>query len=153
MREILFRGKLTDTGKWVYGDYVRAIKFDKSIAKNCIVENESIWDFELHTSAQEVFEVIPETLGQHTGLTDKNGKGIFEGDIVKDDRKYIYIVKFGLHDIDCCGCCYTSHQSVGFYLDYINGGNIVADDDSWEYLTVIGNIHDNPELLNEGGEG
>lgn len=121
-REILFRGKSID-GNWYYGvplvfteDYV------------CITAPYN------HNKS-----VIPETVGQYTGLTDKNGKKIFEGDVVKlylIDGEEIGVIKY--NDKMCRFMFFTKDGSYSF-----------DDTDDFE---VIGNIHDNPELLKGGVE-
>ena len=125
MREILFRGKYYKTDKWVEGGFFEWLKQPYIVA--------NITD----TYAKTNYEVIPETVGQFTGLTDKNGKKIFEGDILNcltsdfdGSDKYVYNYK--ITDI-------TDFEKMGF-LDFCNE------------LEVIGNIHDNPELLKEGAD-
>ena len=140
MREILFRGKLTDNGVWVYGDYVKAIKFDNSIAKHCIVENKSNWDLEKNTSAQEVYGVDSKTVGQFTGLYDKNGKKIFEGDKCRNTEtgEIVFVVWHGTM------AGYVWSRLKEGYKHLFDFGALFRCFDKWE---VIGNIHDNPELL------
>lgn len=138
MREILFRGK-TLSEKWVEGAYYKQELFygDKEDAHIIITSKETLDnDFAL-----ERYIVIPETVGQYTGLTDKNGKKIFEGDIVKGyEKKFtedvIFTVVFDEY------CRYMIVSNYGHYLLARNH----------EDVEVIGNIHDNPELL-KGGEG
>lgn len=142
MREILFKGK-TENGEWVYGDYQRVVKFDNSIAQHCIVENKGKWDYILKALSQNIIQVIPETVGQFTGLTDKNGKKIFEGDIVKfkdyDKLTFIcevkYIEEVAMFMIAVC----KVHNGVMW--------NFIDAD--LENVEVIGNKWDNPELLEE----
>ena len=130
MREILFRGKRADNGEWVYGSPI--------FQDNYVIIrfwNSEEFEYEEHL-------IIPETVGQYTGLTDKNGKKIFEGDILNG--------LFYLHP-------YRKIFQVGYA---VNGFYFFDEDDEDEVgwhpshivdYEVIGNIHDNPELL-KGGE-
>ena len=124
MREILFRGK-TKQGEWIYGDLItHGIDFDDAIKQH-------------HT--REIWDIIPETVGQFTGLTDKNGKKIFEGDIIKADFDYkkepMEVIYYK------CGFKLKSKDCKEIY-DY-------SIHDETPELEVIGNIHDNKELLGE----
>lgn len=133
MREILFRGKRIDNGEWVYGYYVEAEKLDKSGTEYFIIEKPA--DGKSH-------KVIPETVGQCTESTDKNGTKIFEGDIVAvniNGRRTIctvnwteFVAHFQLWQINTLPKTPTA----------LNLGNYDCE--------VIGNIHDNPELLKGG---
>lgn len=112
MREILFRGKRKKGDKrWVEGD---------------LLHGYSGFGITNRYYAGSSFEVVPETVGQYTGLTDKNGKKIFEGDIVKISNDEIFEVKY---------------EDGGF-----TAGLFLGD---WDYghVEVIGNIYDNPELM------
>ena len=128
MREVLFRGKRTDTSEWVKGYlYITHIGAHEIGSYDAEINIERL-----------TFDVIPETVGQYTGLTDKNGKRIFEGDIVS-------LVKHDglIYKVVYVPCRYELVNSKGvncFVLDIYKSENI----------EVIGNIHDNPELL--GGE-
>ena len=130
MREILFRGKRTINGDWVYGDFVRGNE-RKSL-------RDSIFVYDSETQSFNDYEINPSTLGQYTGLTDKNGKRIFEGDIVKTDKfsepNKQYIIKYDLQ--------FGAFIGQDIYNIYF----VTFDCDSGEF-EVIGNIHDNPELL------
>lgn len=137
MRKILFRGKHTRTGEWVEGLLWKKKYKDNRLFISCFPDKDD---------NEEIFIINPETVGQYTGLTDKNGKKIFEGDIVKIDEKYIRYVAYSgvstgfvkLHYISRC----VSEGSTMLGYGY----------DSYKHtIEVIGNIHDNPELL-EGGE-
>ena len=147
MREVLFKGKRIDNGEWVYGGY-KLEKVGEYIATVFIIEPLTDGVFENH-------RVIPETVGQYTGLTDKNGKKIFEGDIVKADD-YIFAVKFG----KCGGVANAENYGyMGFYFEAFSESTKLSAKyglrDDICYFTdveVIGNIHDNPELLKGGAE-
>ena len=145
MREILFRGKCAYGGEWVEGFYYmqrgkyagsKSFVYEQPTITTGIVETSGAYG---ERSEAIEYEVIPETIGQYTGLTDKNGKKIFEGDVVNcewgcheirrfvtmdEDRRGWYPFACG----DGCGCC---EEEV-----YVP-----------ECCEVIGNIHDNPELL------
>lgn len=130
MREILFRGKKRDNGEWAYGDLCQVLpgcecKF------NLIFSQE-----ECATSSI----VLPETVGQSTGMIDKNGRKIFEGDILKGKFKN-YAVWF---DNNEKAYVYGSSYQGGYihsFATYLSG--------DFKPLEVIGNVHDNPELLEE----
>lgn len=160
MREILFRGKRKDNGEWVYGYYV--CDETGQISEEPIA---FIYHLNNHPCGWDLipFEVIPETVGQFTGLLDKNGKKIFEGDILHF-RAYrgggfgcpigtdiCYRVLFG----HCNPDMDTLTEYVGFWalgknydeVDlYENGTSISYLVDS-HGACVIGTIHDNPELM------
>ena len=126
MREILFRGKRINNGEWVEGGFFLEPYTDKTFI---IRWNSTGLGF------NEFIEVIPETVGQFTGLYDKNGTKIFEGDIVKG-KDYL---EEGLE--------------VYGYIDHRNGSFVIVGDFIIYYrwldyeVEVIGNIHDNLELL------
>ena len=117
-REILFRGKSLDSGEWVEGNY--------SIMLSGRVTIQPI-------GLTVAYEVLPTTVGQFTGLTDKNGNRIFEGDIVKHEGK-IYEMKY----LEKYARFAPTNKSTVFMVCAFN------------HLEVVGNIHDNPELLNKG---
>lgn len=131
MREILFRGKRTINGDWVYGDFVRGNE------RKILLDSIFVYDSE--TQSFNDYEINPSTLGQYTGLTDKNGERIFEGDIAK-------VLQGKDKDI-----AYVGFENGAFML-YPKTGNIY-ERTLWEYwyndwdVEVIGNITDNPELL------
>ena len=121
MREILFRGKKIDGGEWIKGFYAENGHGSSNIQPKgkflaCLVK--------------------PETVGQYTGLLDKNGNKIFEGDILESDSER-FVVDW---DDEFSGFYLTNvnprHQGVAMFAN-------VADDGY-----IIGNVHDNPEMLN-----
>ena len=139
MREILFRGKRCDNGEWAQGYYIRAdYHWHKyGIHKDWIALGASAnggW-FALHSK----YAVKSETVGQYTGLTDKNGKKIFEGDVVcVNDRLMPHYEKLStfIGEVD--------HKDASFVIV----GDVITHYRWLDYeVEVIGNIHDNPELL------
>jgi uncharacterized phage protein (TIGR01671 family) len=145
MREILFRGKRKDTCEWIYGSLIllhgRAwIKHFEDNTNNPrqVGYGKTMADF-------RCYEVILETVGQFTGLLDKNGKKIFEGDIL---NKYYH----NMSTYDCpCAVVEMKTGEEGDPLDYEYWVGWMAGESSLldinEDAEVIGNIHDNPELL------
>ena len=129
MRENLFRGLDKHYNVWRFGSL-----FEYSSGQAAIVTKADRYGRGDFTN-----EVIPETAGQYTGLDDKNGVMIFDGDVLRDDES-IVIVKF---------------VDGGFSVDYRTiGGKWRNYSDLFDYLDdyegeVVGNIHDNPELVEE----
>lgn len=139
MREILFKAKEKKTGKWVYGSVVKISDFDYRI-----VEDDDIkWAYTSHGEYEGTMtEVEPETISQYTGLCDKNGKKIFENDIVQRYNEYAEetwrsVVKYGEFNCSCCNGVY------GWVFD----GS--CDIRGYNECEVVGNIFDNADLLKE----
>ena len=148
-REILFRGKRVSNGNWIEGYFV------------LLAINEGL-KHAIHTGADEgrfiLFEVIPDTVGQFTGLCDKNGNKIFEGDIVKvtytEQRQYQGVSYQDEHSCveeviynekSACFMLKIMCEDVPLYRPLHNFGSLA----NIKELEVIGNIYDNPELLEE----
>ena len=138
----LYRGKRKDNGEWVTGYLIKG-------NNTYIVTPESIYYMVVSISyiaSVEFVEVLPETVGQCTGLTDKNGKLIFEGDIVKFKKfKNEYIGTIAFNDISLAFEIWTNIV-VGAYGEKATHKHMIYHCDEIE---VIGNIHDNTELLEE----
>ena len=131
MREILFRGKRLDNGEWAHGNLV------------CWQDGTASIDDGSYDMPQ--WSIDPATVGQYTGLTDKNGKKIFEGDIVESAfTKKPYIVCFGEYTYTNE---YGEEESVCGWYNVEKGGYVTGFGFAHAWATVIGNIHDNPELL------
>ena len=129
MREILFRGKRRDNGEWVYGNYILQNDNDSKRANYLI-------PYIKPRNCVNMYPVDPDTVGQFTGLTDKNGKRIFEGDIVRNADGYLFSAQYPFAVKFCDGnFCGDAGEFV-----YISG-------EEFRYCEVIGNINDNPELL------
>lgn len=137
MREILFRGKLIDNEEWVYGSFcMDALEQFNGL---CGVDG-FIRLYDNKKGKIQSYEVCRETVGQYTGLTDKNGKKIFEGDIVTGWFNHEKIIGYIFYGVEASFFV----QRDGLYGVFLNNAS--------DWLKVIGNIHDNPELLKEGDE-
>lgn len=134
MREILFRGKRVDNSEWVYSSFIMQDKEHKLLSTEVELFDGDKWR-----------AVNPETVGQYTGLTDRNGKKIFEGDIVRYRPEYR---------------CEPMQAVVEYCSDKWNYPAFDLKDHGYEAnglqctheegcCEVIGNIYDNPELIKE----
>lgn len=141
MREILFRGKRTDNGEWVEGTYFPPANTLISYKLELIDGVVTFMDF----------CVIPETVGQYTGFTDKNGKRIFEGDMIKpfDDEIDKMVVEFRHGQFLLCSYGERGYMTEYGWEEIGNYGCFEAEPLSsyGDEIEVIGNIHDNTELL------
>lgn len=126
MREILFRGKRVDNNEWVYG-FLSKSRGNNHFLSLCIDHEEN------GVMLSSIVE--PETIGQYTGLTDKNGKKIFEGDIVRyNGEKHIVV--------------FETRGETGYFgikIDHIETWGFCLSVPA-KLMEVIGNIYDNPEL-------
>ena len=125
MREILFRGKRVDNGKWVYGLLCRVGDTYANIRRMDI---------------GVLYSVLTNTIGQYTGLTNMNGKKIFEGDIIKGNFSNYVIWADETERAFVYGKSYKGGYK-NLMSDYLLKSSFPNG------MEVIGNIHDNPELL------
>lgn len=124
MREILFRGKRVDNGKWIEGSFVKYTDYD------------GVEVYLIYASNGNPNDIIPETVGQYTGLKDKKGNKIFEGDIVKYGNTIHNAIFEQRNGTAYFGLVYSEIETLpfGHYQDL-------------KQIEVIGNIHDNKEIL------
>lgn len=137
MREILFKAKRTDNGEWVAGFLFYQI-WDG--VKIYCIGCEPIHGSYYGDIVGCWFEVDEETVCQYTGLTDKNGKKIFENDVVRDSAGFESVVKYSYFNCGCCDDVFgyaLEGQNVRFYYG-IDGDEYKCD------IEVVGNIHDRP---------
>jgi uncharacterized phage protein (TIGR01671 family) len=135
MREIKFRGKRLDNGEWVYGDTCHHDGVVSYIGQHP------------DDGSMIIYDLIPEIVGEYTGLKDKNGTEIYEGDIVRAYGK-LYRVEFSLGTFNFYGIGKTK-----YVLDWRSVANNSEDYRAWDKVKanfeVIGNVFDNPELIQE----
>lgn len=137
MREILFKAKRKDNGKWFEGYYQKKYDFLGN-------EEHRIFHADSYT-VWEYAEVDPETLCQFTGLCDKNGNKIWENDIVNHNGEYAP-VKFGRY----CSCFDYGNYNSGFYVDFPEKTFYRKELGYWcRKVKAAGNVFDNKELLQE----
>ena len=134
MREILFHGKRADNGEWVEGDLLQT-KYHSGHIEYQIMPQ---------TPVSSAYPVLPETVGQYTGLTDRNGKRIFEGDICKFKRfNDVHIGKV-VFNVTTASFIMWYQPIVGAYGEKATQKMLLSVCDNIE---VVGNIHGNPELM------
>lgn len=128
MRESLFRGKRKDNGEWICGDLLQDVESGICAIVSYVNLGGNIHDL----SESCIFAVIPETVGQYTGLTDKNGTKIFEGDIVRYGDTIHEVVFEQRNGTAYFGLVYSESETLpfGHYQDL-------------RQIEVIGNIYDN----------
>lgn len=141
MREILFRGQTRRKGERIIN--VRGDKCDSNWVYGGIFPQNNSGDFAIiyqQTPEIKKYTVYADTVGQYTGLTDKSGNKIFEGDIIEINHPYAgKFVSEVIWDMDC----WSLKDFYFTCFDYPN----MAFSEGTEYMKVIGNIYDNPELL------
>lgn len=140
MREILFKAKRLDNGEWVEGNLVQSEDVDDDF-KVIIIPLKESWMYTEEYSNDIGFEgwykVDPTTLCQYTGLTDKNGKKIWENDIVRNEEGDIGVVQW-----------FEEHAAFMIWNKTKNCVCYLAENDFLK-IEIVGNEFDNPELLEE----
>ena len=153
MREILFRGKRVDNGEWVEGQTIVVIHQDdndlifmpqhgEDVKADPMEDN----DRALTSIYGNYYQILPQTVEQYTGLTDKNGKKIFEGDVLNVHDQIPMFDGYDTDEIVYNGkVMYIKNQGM-YVCEGNNDGNALCAL-NLDKCEVIGNIHDNPELL------
>lgn len=136
MREILYKGKRVGNGEWVIGNL------------EWFTENDSVTITKHNVFPTEIYTVIPETVGQFTGQTDKNGKLAFEGDLINSHfGSNVGVIRYGEYKNPFGDDKFAKH--IGFYVEWLSGDKkdkLRMDLGYWlPAVEIIGNIHDKPD--------
>ena len=148
IREVIFRGKRMDNGEWVKGYLYITHTGAHEIGS---------YDAEINIE-RFTFDVIPETVGQYTGLTDKNGVRIFEGDIldVSSDVAYggVAVHRLGYFVVEFHNGCFMKSALDDPQLSFFDNAKRkgLYHFISTDIHKIVGNIHDNPDILKGGGD-
>lgn len=143
-REVKFRGKRIDNGEWIFGGYANKDNKAYIIVKIRYIPDTRDWDtveyYENHqTYTLSFVEVFQDTVGQYIGVTDKNGKEIYEGDIVRTNSGRL-----------CKVVWFSSSQYQGWNLTPVETKNSAPTEVGfWNNLEVVGNVYENADLLKE----
>jgi uncharacterized phage protein (TIGR01671 family) len=140
MNEIKFRGKRKDNGEWVCGWL--AGDTQTFIISSFLIVHKNTGEKTIDSSCSSIYEVIPETVGQYTGTKDKNDKKAYPGDVAKFyECSDEYLFFHGIAKI--------MDTTIGWTWEIIKQGNEFLDSSSFwnDDFEIIGNIYDNPELL------
>ena len=134
MREILFRGKRFSNGEWVIGGIMKTFhpNYDCENEEEFLSQSPNCYCI---CANNKDYFVEQTSIGQYTGLTDKNGKKIFEGDIIRVDDTEIAVVEYD--------------ETSAFYMAVFDRaesdfGSLIGQ---YPNVEIIGNVHDNPELV------
>jgi uncharacterized phage protein (TIGR01671 family) len=148
MREIIFKAKRTDNGEWVEGYYVK--KEHVPFRGSCILANNTPESVRIGYTDVIHYMVDPETVCQYTGLTDKNGNKIFEGDIVKYIPSKTILQVLYINGAFAVTYIPNGYSPINWEIEYEGEDyDFAISNDYLTRLEVIGNIFDNPELLSQ----